>query len=277
MMPIVAMTREMGSGGREIAQRVAEKMGMRVILHELVEHDLAEHMHVRDSAVHHRLEGGATLRERWQLGTKRLARYTTEEILHLAKEGNVLIRGWGACVILQDVTHVARVRVCAPMEARVRAVTERSGGKDTSAARREIERNDDVHKRSLKVAYGIEREDPLLYDLVLNTGRNSIETCAKLVCDLVESPEFRETEASRAILDDKVLEAHIRVKFRERFTVGMGVTGAEVRADGGKIVLTGTAIHTMLMDDARKIVDETPGVKEVENRMVVIHGPRAWR
>jgi cytidylate kinase len=277
MMPIVAMTREMGSGGREIAQRVAEKMGMRVILHELVEHDLAEHMHVRDSAVHHRLEGGATLRERWQLGTKRLARYTTEEILNLAKEGNVLIRGWGACVILQDVTHVARVRVCAPMEARVRAVTERSGGKDTSAARREIERNDDVHKRSLKAAYGVEREDPLLYDLVLNTDRNSIETCAKLVCDLIESPEFHETEASRAILDDKVLEAHIRVKFRERFTVGMGVNGAEVRADGGKIVLTGTAIHTALVDDARKIVDETPGVKEVENRMVVIHGPRALR
>jgi Cytidylate kinase-like family/BON domain len=204
-----------------------------------------------------------------------LARYTTEEILDLAKAGNVVIRGWGACVILRDVTHVARVRVCAPMEARVRAVAKRSGDDDTSAARREIERNDDVHRRSLKVGYGVEREDPLLYDLVLNTDRNSIETCAKLVCDLVESPEFRETEASRAILDDKILEAHIRVRFRERFTVGMGVTGAEARAYGGKIVLTGTAIHATLVDDARKIVEQTPGVKEVENRMVVVHGPRA--
>jgi cytidylate kinase len=275
MMPVIAMTREMGAGGRLVAQRVAEKMGLTVILHELVEHDLAEHMHVRDSVVHHRLEGGATLRELWQIGTKRLARYTTEEILNLAKEGNVLIRGWGACVILRDVRHVARVRVCAPMEARMRTVMEQSGHKDTSAARREIERNDDAHKRTLKVAYGVDRENPLLYDLVLNTDRNSIETCAKLVCDLVESPEFRETEASRAVLYDKVLEAHIRNKFRERFTVGMGVTGAEVRADGGKIVLTGTAIHTALVDDARKIVEETPGVKEVENRMVVVHGPRA--
>ena len=65
-MPVVAMTREMGSGGREVPQGVADKMGLTVILHELVEHHLAEHMHVRDSAVHHRLEGGATLRERWQ-------------------------------------------------------------------------------------------------------------------------------------------------------------------------------------------------------------------
>ena len=133
-MPVIAMTREMGSGGREIAQRVADKMGLTVILHELVEHDLAEHMHVRDSAIHHRLEGGATLRERWQIGSKRLARYTAEEILDLAKQGNVLIRGWGACVVLRDVPHVARVRVCTPMEARERAVMERSGLKDRSAA-----------------------------------------------------------------------------------------------------------------------------------------------
>ena len=83
-MTIVAMTREMGSGGREIAQRVAEKMGLTMILHELVEHDLAEHMHVRDSAVHHRIEGGASLRERWQISNKQLARYEAEEILELA-------------------------------------------------------------------------------------------------------------------------------------------------------------------------------------------------
>ena len=65
-MPVIAMTREMGSGAREIAAAVAAKLGLTVVLHELVEHDLAEHMHARESAIHHRLEGGATLRERWQ-------------------------------------------------------------------------------------------------------------------------------------------------------------------------------------------------------------------
>ena len=276
-MPVIAMTREMGSGGREVAQRVADKLGLTVILHELVEHDLAEHMHVPESAVHHRLEGGATLRERLQIGSKRLARYTAEEILELAQRGNVLIRGWGACVVLRDVPHVARVRVCAPMEVRERAVMERSGLKDRSAARREIERNDAAHKRTLQAAYGVDREDPLLYDLVLNTERMSIETCVKLVCDLVESPEFHETEASRAILDDKALEAHIRVKLRERFIAGTGVTGVEATVDGGKVVLTGTAIHSALVADASKIVGEIAGVKEVVNRMVVVHGPRGLR
>jgi hypothetical protein len=59
-MPVIAMTREMGSGGRDVARGVSDKLGLRVILHEMVEHDLAEHMHVKESAVHHLLEGGAT-------------------------------------------------------------------------------------------------------------------------------------------------------------------------------------------------------------------------
>lgn len=273
-MPVVAMTREMGSSGREIAQRVADKLGLTLILHELVEHDLAEHMHVRDSTVHHLLEGGATLRERWQIGTKRLARYTAAEILDLANRGNVLIRGWGACVVLRDVPHVTRVRVCTPTEVRERVVMERYALKDRTAARQEIERNDATHKRTLQIAYGVDREDPLLYDLVLNTDRVAIETCVKLVCDLAESPEFQETEASRALLNDKTLEAQIRIKLREYFPTGMGVTGVEAMVDRGKVVLTGTAIHSTLVADASKLVGEIAGVKTVVNRMVVVHGPR---
>jgi cytidylate kinase len=275
-MPVVAMTREMGSGGREVARGVAERLGLKVILHEMVEHDLAEHMHVQDSAVHHLFEGSATLRERLQVGRKRLARYAIEEILELARQGNVLIRGWGACVILRDVTHVARVRVCAPLEARVRAISQRSGVDNPVTARQEIERNDAAHKRTLKAAYGVDREDALLYDLVLNTGRTSLNTCVSLVCNLVQAPEFQETEASRAVLEDRTLEAHLRVKLRERFTVGMGVSDVDVSVDQGTVVMTGTAIHKQLVEDASKIATETPGAKAVVNRMVVVHGPRVF-
>jgi cytidylate kinase len=277
IMPVIAMTREMGSGGREVANRVAEKLGLTMILHELVEHDLAEHMHVRESSVHSRLEGGASLRERWQIGSKRLARYTAEEVLELAARGNVLIRGWGACVVLKDVPHVPRIRVCAPLEVRERAVMARSGLGDLDAARREIQRNDAAHRRTLRAAYGVDREDPLLYDLVLNTGRLSVEACTKLVCELVESPEFHETDAARALLRDKALEAHIRIKLRERFIPGTGVTGVGATASGGKVVLTGLAIHDTLAADAGKLAAEVAGVKEVVNRIVVVHGPRGLR
>ena len=273
-MPVIAMTREMGTPGREVAQRLADELGLKIVLHEVVEHDLADRLHVPESVVHHRFEGGATLLERLQVGGKRLARYTAEEILELAQKGNVLIRGWGACVLLRGIPHVARVRVCAPMERREQSVMERRSLEDINVARQELERNDAAHKQALQSAFGVEREDPLLYDLVLNTERISVETCVKLIRDLVESPEFQETDASQAILNDRVLEAHIRVKLAERFTAGTGVSGLVATACGGRVVLKGIAIHPTLAADAGNIVAAIPGVKHVEDRIEIVRGPR---
>jgi cytidylate kinase len=266
----------MGSGGREVAHRLADQLGLTVVLHELVEHNLAEHMQVPESTVHHRLEGGASLRERWQISGRRLARHTQEEILDLALKGNVLIRGWGACVFLRGIPHVIRVRVCAPLEVRERSVMERRGLSDKSQARKEIERNDAAHKRNLQVAFSVDRENPLLYDLVINTERTSVDAAVRLVRLLAESPEYQETEASRAILTDRALEARIRTRLRDRFGPGTGVTGADVTASGGTVVLFGTALHPTLSSDAASLVRATMGVSEVVNRIEIVRGPRVF-
>jgi cytidylate kinase len=272
-MPVIAMTREMGSGGRQVAERVAERLGLKVVLHEMVEHDLAGRLDVPENTIHRRFEGGAGWRERLQVGGRRLARYTAEEILGLADKGNAVIRGWGACLLLRGIPHVARVRICAPLELRVRSAMERRG-LDEAGARREIERNDAAHRRTVKATFGVERQDTLLYDLVLNTERVSTETCASLVCDLVSSPDFAETEASRSLLADRALEAHVRLRLAERFTAGTGVSGIEAAARGGKVVLKGIAIHSTLADEAARIAGTVAGVKDVDNRIDIVRGPR---
>jgi cytidylate kinase len=273
-MPVIAMTREMGSGGREVAQRVAEEMGLALVLHEVVEHDLARRLAVPQIAIHRRFEGGAGLRDRWQLGTRRLAHHTAEEILALAESDDVLIRGWGACALLRDVPHVVRVRVCAPVALRETRVMARRRLDDRGAVRREIERNDAAHRRTVRAAFGVERDDPLLYDLVLNTERVSIETCARLVRQLTESPEFSATEVSRAILGDRALEARVRARLSERFTAGTGVTNIEARARAGRVILNGIAIHPALAAEAGALVGAIAGVEDVANRIEVVLGPR---
>jgi osmotically-inducible protein OsmY len=109
--------------------------------------------------------------------------------------------------------------------------------------------------------------------MVLNTERVSVETGARLICDLVDKPEFRQSEAALAALRDKALEAHVRIKLRERFIAGTGVSNVDAAADGGKVVLTGVAIHEVLAADAGKLAAEVAGVKEVVNRIAVVHWP----
>ena len=62
--------------------------------------------------------------------------------------------------------------------------------------------------------FGVTWGDPLLYDLVLNTDRVSVESCALQIAALSRRPEFAETEASRAMLQNMALDARICVSVR---------------------------------------------------------------
>jgi hypothetical protein len=64
IMTVIAMTREMGSRGREVALGLADRLGLKIIHHELVEQDLSERLNLPESAVHRFLEGDVSLFER---------------------------------------------------------------------------------------------------------------------------------------------------------------------------------------------------------------------
>jgi hypothetical protein len=86
-MIVIAMTREIGSHG---------ELGLTVINSEIVASNVAGRIGVEEGTVHRYLEGSASIFERWQIDKRKLSRYTSEELLTLAQQGNVLIRGWGA-------------------------------------------------------------------------------------------------------------------------------------------------------------------------------------
>ena len=268
-MPVIAMTRDMASGGREVAELLAGQLGLTIILHELVAQGLAERMRVSAGAIHRRFEGGATLRERWQVSGQRLVHHVEDEISGIAERGNVIIRGWGASVILRDVPHAVRVRVCASPALRRARLMER-GGFTKTTAREELERNDAAHRSMLKRAFGLDPEDSTLYDIVLNTERLSFETCAEQIRRLLERPEFRETEATRAALKDRVLEARIRVTLGERFNVGTGFADLEVEVTGGRATLRGRALHPSLATEAATLAKSIPGVIAVEPQVEIV-------
>jgi cytidylate kinase len=209
-MPVIAMTREMGSRGKDVALRLAEMLDLEIVHHELVEHNLAEKMDLRESAVHRYLEGRTNLLDRWRIDKKRLAYCTADEMFELAERGNALIRGWGATKLLSNIPHVVCVRVCAPMQSRVSTLMERLDIDSEAVALKEIQENDAAHARVMHETFQVNWEDPVHYDLVLNTDRVGIDECAELVKTLAESTAFAETQSSRTHLAEMKRLAGIR-------------------------------------------------------------------
>jgi cytidylate kinase len=261
-MTVIAMTREMGSLGKDVAAGLAEQMGLTVVHHELVEHHLAEKLGVKESTVHRYLEGEASLLERWKIDKQKLSRFTAEEILKLAQKGNVIIRGWGATGVLRHIPHVLRVRVCADLGFRERVMMQRLGHTDAIAARREIQRSDAAHAAIVRGFFGVDWQNPLLYHLVVNTGGVPIETCVKIVRLLAERPEFQETEETRSALADKLTESRVRAALGDAFA-----TPVDIRVEKGKVTLTGTTMGPI--GNVEEVARGVPGVTDVENRIVV--------
>ena len=265
-MTVIAMTREMGTLGKDVAQGIADTLGLKVIHSELVEHDLAGKLELEESAVHRFLEGGASRLERWRVDKNKLARCTAEEMLELAQQGDVVIRGWGAVSVLRKLPHVLRVRVCAPMSFRERVMMDRLERQEPNVARGEIEKNDAAHSELLRRLFKINWEEPQLYHVVLNTGAVPIDTCVRTIRSLTDDPAFKETESSRVMLTDMLIEHRVRSALSQKFGAHADI---DVNVTDGRLVLRGTAgvVGNWRLRDVAEVCRAIVGVKSVENNI----------
>ena len=268
-MTVIAMTREMGSRGREVALGLADRLGLKIIHHELVEQDLAARLNLHESAVHHFLEGDVSLFDRWKIDRTRLSLYTKEEVLELACLGNVLIRGWGAAQLLRTVGNVLCIRVCAPMRHREDEILARVSLKDRNEARAEIERNDAAHAKVIQRMFKADWRDPEHYDMVLNTERLPIDVCVDQVARLTALPNFQSTERSRRALTDKLIEFRIR-RSLDGLSNNEGLAPSlRISVDAGKVSLDGIAADNEIANMIERTAKQTEGVIEVDNKMQI--------
>jgi cytidylate kinase len=268
-MAVIAMTREMGTLGKDVVAGLAERLGLEVIQHGLVEHDIAETSGLPENKVHRFLEGEASLLERWRMDRRRMRCCTAQEIFELAAKGNVLIRGWGSVYLLRSVPHVLSVRVCAPMEFREAVLMQRLGLKDRAAARREIERDDAAHNGAMQGMFGIDWTDPAHYTIVLNMARIPVQECVDCIVRLVQSPAFAETEESKAELMNQLISARVRSTLERHFGSDAGaLVKAEVKA--GQVILTGQMVDAHYIAEAVRLVRSVEGVTGVKSHIVAI-------
>ena len=205
-MTVIAMTREIGSHGSEVAAGVAAELGLEIINSEIVVPHVAGSLGLEHSSVQRYVDGKATLFDRWQIDTRKLSQHTLDHILNLALKDNVLIRGWGSAALFQGIQGVICVRVCAPMALRVRVMMERLGVSDAHAIQREIERFDAGHSRAMRAAFNFDWNDALLYHIVLNSARVTVENCVRTICQLTAHQSSQDDSTTKAALAQKLQE-----------------------------------------------------------------------
>ncbi len=269
-MPVIALTQGMGSLAQDVAEQLAAELQLATLQHEVAER-VAEKMHVSRSLINRLRAGKAGAIERLRADRHAMALYTAEEVLDAAAKGNVVIRGWGATQLLRSVPHIPCIRIMRPFDKRVQWLMEQIDTDDRSIAEAEIRRSDEANASRMHQQFGVQWNEPVLFDMVLNTDRLSVDSCVQLIRTLLARPEFAETDASRALLQGLALSAHVRAALRAHEpTHGVDIT---IDCQDGQVTLRGIVADEHERAAAVQVSAAVPGVATVDDQLRVMSRP----
>ncbi len=178
-MAVITISRQYGSLGNIVANALAERLGYRVVMRELINQAalLAGAPSVALAIIDELGLLGISPTQDEYLAYSRAVQTVMED---LAAAGNVILVGRAGQVVLCDHPGVLHVRMIAPLELRVKRLAERHYI-SAHAARAQATARDRQRRTYLKRFYNVDWNDPLLYDLVINTAHLE----ATEACDLI--------------------------------------------------------------------------------------------
>jgi len=198
-MRAITISREYGSGGGEIATRLAGRLGWQLIDHEVivqVAHELgvseaeAEEHDERVEGLVERILKGMQLFEPAALVSAPILPVVTDSrsyqealrrvVEATAAAGHAVIVGRGSQVLLARRRDVLHARIVAPLDPRIAYVMVREG-LDQAAARARIQLKDRDRVRFLQEVHNRNPHDADLYDIVVNTGVLDLESAVDLI------------------------------------------------------------------------------------------------
>ncbi len=200
-MSVITVSRGSFSGGKALAECLAERLDYRCVGREAIVERAAA------SGVSHRDLLDALLKPPGFLDRFKHSRYQYLALFQAAlaeevKSGNVVYHGNAGHLMLKGARSVLRVRVVAPVEKRLAMVEERLN-LHGSEALDYIQKVDEERRKWTRYLYGVGWEDPVLYDVVFNLENIDIEQVCKSISALIRSCAcFQFTPECQAELED---------------------------------------------------------------------------
>ena len=270
-MSIVAISETAGSLGNEIGRRLAERLGYRFADREIIA-KAAEQFGQDPGDLRDRAEDKPSLWERLTETQHRYRTYVEAMILEMASGDNVVLAGLASTIVLGPVPHALRVRTNAPERVRANRV-EQQQGLTREAALDYVRQSDHERAARVKFLYRVNVDDPLLYDMVLNTERLTADEGARLLRETLQGSRFQTSTTSQGHLVDLSIVARARASLMANPTIDP--QRVFVSASGGYVSLSGTVDGDESRAFAQETVEKIPGVTGILNELIAI--PRTAR
>ena len=264
-MAIITISRGAFSGGRGLAESVAESMGYRLFSWEMLVGASNQYGIPREE-LEHALADKPGMLERIGAEIVHYLAYIQAALYKEIQYDGVVYYGYAGHILLRKVPHALKVRILANMDSRITLAMTR-----TSLSRKEavnfIKHRDNARAEWTKVLYHMNLHDPKLYDLVINLEQISTNSASKIICSTAEKSAFKYNEEARKVMEDLILGAEVRAE------IAMKSNGCdkdiEIDAQDGVITISGVVTKMEDADLIKNIVIQIPAVKDLKSLMKI--------
>ena len=208
-MAIITISRGSYHRGREVAEKVAQKLGYECLSRDILL-EASEEFNLPEIKLIRAIQDAPSILDRFTRQKEKYVAYIRAALLKHVQKDNVVYHGLFGHFFLQDIPHVLKVRIVADLEARVADEVKREGISESKA--REVLMKDDEERRKWALQlYGADWWDATLYDLVIHLKTITVDDAVDLLYHVVQLPGFQTTPESQEAINNQVEAALMEV------------------------------------------------------------------
>jgi cytidylate kinase len=257
-MAIITISRGSYSHGKEVAEKVATKLGYECCAREVILR-ASKDFGIPEIKLVKAMHDAPSMLERLSYGRERFIAYFQASLLKYLVKDNVVYHGLAGHFYVKGVSHVLKVRIIAEMKDRIQIIIDRENISYESALER-LQKDDLARRKWSQHLYGLDTSDPILYDLVIRVRKMSVDDAVDVICHTVGLDTFKTTAESQKAMEDLVLASEVKTALLEIRP------DIQVFVRDGAVTL-GASAQTMKDPDqtreVERIVQRIPGVKKV--------------
>ncbi len=262
-MYFLTFTCKMGTGGAEMAGRVAAELGYNFYDVKAIEH-AAKEMGFMEEAAEVEEKGPSLVARFFSFKNPEIPLNRLKSVVYeLASRGSAVFVARANHALLRDLTCALHIGVTASLERRVQNLVAR--GVQEEEALKAIRTNDHEREAFTKFAFGVDWNNPELYHIMLNMDKWSTDQAVDMIVGLA-----RKGEASARSVD---VTSHLRtmaLATRTRAALieaGFSMTNLSLSVpEPGRVHLVGRECSASDVARARNIVQGLQGVESVTTK-----------
>jgi cytidylate kinase len=262
-MAIITISRGTMSGGKKLAEMLAEKTGYRCISREIIIKGAKDYS-IEEDKLYNAIRKSPTIIQKFTYERECYLGYLQATLCEYAKDDNLIYHGHAGHFLLKGISHVIRARITASMPYRIKSARDRMDIIDKDAEKY-IKQVDHERIKWTKFLYGKDWSATEIYDIALHLEGDDLEFPCEMLLHAIEQPRFQTTAASQKAMNDLLVASRVRSAICGLPYIHPG--DLNINSDDGSVIIRGRVKSQDISSEIEKIANSIEGVTDIEVKL----------